>query len=272
MSEYELLHGGDGPPLLLLHSGTLTFREWRAPFKRLSKSFEVLAPTLPGSLGGPPLDCRDRSVVPAMADYVEQLMDEHGFSEPLPIAGSSLGGVLSLELAVRGRASQVIAFAPPWAGVKSAAAYVPLFAGGGALLRVIEPLIPFLVRSPAAAASVLVGSPAPTVLDAADTEATLRSFASFPWWQIGVQRRGSLAGLLPALDQVDVPVTLVWGTADRLVPFAVSKMWQRRLPQSELIVLPGLPHVPHLRDPDGVAELIEQAVDRTLKTTEGAIA
>jgi pimeloyl-ACP methyl ester carboxylesterase len=271
MSEYDLLHGGDGPPLLLLHSGTLTFREWRAPFKRLSSSFEVLAPTLPGSLGGPPLDCRHRSAVGAMADYVEQLLDEHGFTEPLPVAGSSLGAVLSLELAARGRASTVVAFAPPWPGVKSAACYVPLFAGVGAVFKLIDPLIPTLVRYPGVVPIVMVGSPAPIVLDEADTVASLRSFASFPWLQTARDRR-TLGGMLPALERVDVPVTLVWGTADLIVPVRVSKLWLDRLPQAELIVLPGLPHVPHLRDPERVAELIEQAAKRSLSTIEGALA
>jgi pimeloyl-ACP methyl ester carboxylesterase len=271
MSEYEQLHGGDGPPLLLLHSGTLTFREWRKPFDRLSKSFEVLAPTLPGSLGGPPLDCRRSSAVVAMADYVERLLDEHGFTEPLPIAGSSLGGVLSLELAARGRASTVVAFAPPWASAKSAAAYVPLFAAGGALFKLLDPLIPAIVRRPGVVSTVMVGSPAPIVLDEADMVASLRSFASFPWLRLTRERRGSLGGMMPALERVEVPVTLVWGTADLLVPLRISKLWLDRLPTAELITLPGLPHVPHLREPDRVAELIEQAVGR-LRKTEGAIA
>jgi pimeloyl-ACP methyl ester carboxylesterase len=272
MSNYEQLHGGDGPPLLLLHSGTLTFREWRKPFERLSKSFEVLAPTLPGSLGGPPLDCRHSSPVMAMADYVEQLLDEHGFTAPLPIAGSSLGGVLSLELAARGRASTVVAFAPPWASAASAACYVPLFAGVGALFKMLDPLIPRLVRYPGFVPTVMVGSPAPIVLDEADMIASLRSFSSFPWLRLARERGGSLGGMMPALESVDVPVTFVWGTADLVVPVWISKLWLDRLPAAELITLPGLPHVPHLRDPDRVAELIEQAAARLLQTTEGAIA
>ena len=46
---------GEGPPLLLLHSGFSTWREWRRVLAMLSSARDVLAPTLPGSHGGPPL-------------------------------------------------------------------------------------------------------------------------------------------------------------------------------------------------------------------------
>ena len=67
---------------------------------------DVLAPALPGHLGGPPLN-GDFD----LAAHVERVMDEAGV-ERAHIVGNSLGGYLALVLAARGRAGSVVALAP----------------------------------------------------------------------------------------------------------------------------------------------------------------
>lgn len=47
--------GGAGPPLLLLHGFTDTWRTWELVLPALEREHEVLAPTLPGHAGGPDL-------------------------------------------------------------------------------------------------------------------------------------------------------------------------------------------------------------------------
>lgn len=61
---------------------------------------DVVAPTLPGHAGGPPYT----------DDVVGWLADQ--LSEPVHVAGNSLGGWLALALAARGWARSVVAFAP----------------------------------------------------------------------------------------------------------------------------------------------------------------
>jgi len=53
-AQWESGHAGDGRPVVLLHSGGCTWREWRSVLTLLADEHEVLAPTLPGSYGGPP--------------------------------------------------------------------------------------------------------------------------------------------------------------------------------------------------------------------------
>ena len=109
-----LLHTGEGPPVLLLHSGFCTWVEWRRTAALLDDRREVLAPTLAGSLGGAALDVRGRTMLGALADDAERVLDEAGWDEPVPVVGSSFGGVVAIELANRRRASRVLALAPPW--------------------------------------------------------------------------------------------------------------------------------------------------------------
>src|ERR1019366_4918160 len=74
---------------------------------------DVLAPTLPGHAGGPPLDGEVTDAL--IPDAIERAMDEAGF-ETAHIVGNSLGGYVALQLAARGRADSVVALAPPAAG------------------------------------------------------------------------------------------------------------------------------------------------------------
>jgi len=42
---------------------------------------------------------------------------------------------------------------------------------------------------------------------------------------------------------VTMPVLLVWGTRDRIVPFTVAKMMQRELPHARLVAIEGCGHL-----------------------------
>ena len=75
----------------------------------LERRHDVLAPTLAGHAGGPPIEGEIGDFV--LADAVERAMDEAGF-ETAHVAGNSLGGYVALQLAERGRARTVVALAP----------------------------------------------------------------------------------------------------------------------------------------------------------------
>src|SRR5688572_7057837 len=47
--------GGEGPPLVLVHGFTGSWRIWDLVLPALERRHEVLAPTLPGHAGGPPV-------------------------------------------------------------------------------------------------------------------------------------------------------------------------------------------------------------------------
>ncbi|MGH2942406.1 MAG: alpha/beta fold hydrolase, partial [Solirubrobacteraceae bacterium] len=101
--------GGSGSPLVCLHGFTGTWRTWELVLPTLERHHDVLAPTLLGHAGGPPLaDELSEELIPAA---VERAMDEAGF-ETAHIVGNSLGGYVALQLAARGRATSVVALAP----------------------------------------------------------------------------------------------------------------------------------------------------------------
>jgi pimeloyl-ACP methyl ester carboxylesterase len=62
---------------------------------------------------------------------------------------------------------------------------------------------------------------------------------------------------LPA-DRITCPVRIVWGTADRLLPYPASAVRFRRdwLPQADWVELEGVRHCPQLDVPVETAQLI----------------
>ncbi|HEY8583020.1 MAG TPA: alpha/beta fold hydrolase, partial [Capillimicrobium sp.] len=84
---------GSGPPLVLLHGFGETWRSWLPVLPALERSRDVLALTLPGHAGGPPLD--DPPTAAALLDGIERALDDAGLDLP-HVAGNSLGGHLAL--------------------------------------------------------------------------------------------------------------------------------------------------------------------------------
>src|SRR5438874_11883424 len=81
----HLRHGGDGPPLLLLHGNPLTHASWHKIANRLAEHFHVVAPDLRGygdSIG--PDDAGPNNInysFRAMAQDQVEVMEKLGYRE-----------------------------------------------------------------------------------------------------------------------------------------------------------------------------------------------
>src|SRR4051794_26996708 len=216
--------GGAGAPLVLLHGFLDTWRTWEPVLPALERRHDVLAPTLPGHAGGPPL--RAPVGVHTLADAVERMMDEAGFAAA-HLAGNSLGGHVALQLAARGRARTVGAFAPPRGWGPGDPAIRELFAGQRALHESMRRAAPF--------ADVPVSPGADALLDAALRED----------WDLDAER-------------IDCPVRIVWGTDDQLLrwPTAAVRYRTEWLPHADWVELDGVGHHPQLDVPIEAAQLI----------------
>jgi pimeloyl-ACP methyl ester carboxylesterase len=64
-----------------------------------------------------------------------------------------------------------------------------------------------------------------------------------------------------------VPVTIAWGTKDRLLRPSQAVVAQRQLPQARFLSLPGCGHVPMTDDPALVAQILLEG--STLPATAG---
>ncbi|MDX6382409.1 MAG: hypothetical protein QOI57_3433 [Rubrobacteraceae bacterium] len=62
------------------------------------------------------------------------------------------------------------------------------------------------------------------------------------------------------LSQIKAPTTVVWGELDELIPEEQSARMHAEIEDSELIVLPGVGHVPQLQAPKRLAEIIRSTL------------
>ena len=259
-------------PLLLLHGFTDTARTWDSLLPHLAGDFDVIAPTLLGHPGGPPLPAQMEDPLAAMADDLEARLDAAGL-EQVPVVGNSLGGWLAFMLAARGRASRVLALSPAQGWPEEAppastrrqfarahrmapigARYARRLASRGALRRVaFAELIAHPERvAPSTAAALIQG--------AADCP-MFEPYIAFT--DGGAYRAG--------WQDLGVPTLIAWGDRDRTIPLARCSGWFRDvLPDAQWVDLPGCGHLPQHDDPELVAGLITEFVGAEANAAAGA--
>jgi pimeloyl-ACP methyl ester carboxylesterase len=250
--------GGTGPPLVCVHGFTDTWRTWELVLPALEARYDVLAPTLAGHAGGPPIDGTVTDHV--LADAVERAMDEAGFADA-HLVGNSLGGYVALQLAARGRARSVVALAPAggWlVGDSGRAETLEYFRTVQGLVRAAAPYADAIVASPQGRRRA--------------TEFITTNYEHIPAELLAHQLRG-VAGCTAAFALIDhalrdgyeleaaaitCPVRVVWGTADRILewPGAAARFRREWVPAADWVELEGIGHCPQLDVPLETAQLI----------------
>jgi pimeloyl-ACP methyl ester carboxylesterase len=244
---------GDGPPLVLIH-GTGSFRHvWNPVYGALARERDVIALDLPG-FGDSAPDPAGRCSVAAFADAVIGLLDELGLERP-HVAGNSLGGSIALALANRGRAASTTAISPSgfWSDGDARFCRASLRATA-TLARALAPTTPAL-RSPVARTVLMSQLIArPWRLDGDEAIRATRNLASSPALAGTIDQalRERWDGDLPQ----GVPLTIAWGTRDRLLLPRQGERARWLLPHARFVPLRGCGHVPMSDDPELVARVL----------------
>jgi pimeloyl-ACP methyl ester carboxylesterase len=249
-------------PLLLVHGFAATGRVWEPVVQDLEKSFEVLAPTLPGHFEAEPFPAGVAPGIKALADWLERRLDAVGWASA-HVVGNSLGGWLALELAKRGRARSVVALAPAggWRpGSREARRTERMLVTRRALGR---PLLPYAERlcGSTLGRRLLFGhfSAHPERLDPARATYGFRASMECPAY-LELVRAGKDEHARD-LDQIRCPVLLAWPAKDRTLPFArYGRPLSDAMPFAELRTLHDVGHVPMLDDPSGIAQLVRDFI------------
>ena len=255
--------GGDGPPLVLLHGLTASWRIWQPILGPLERKHAVFAPSLAGHHGGPPLEPADGGV-PAMADALERTFDEAGIGRA-HIVGNSLGGWMTLEMARRGRAESAVCLSPAgsWRHARDVMRVVRMFEFGDKHLEARRDLIVGLLRRPGlrrlALRQVMEHGervPLGAAVEMIDDAVSAKAVAGFMQWV------RSTAEPISADGMPDIPIRIAWAEHDRTIPFkAYGQPLVDALPDAEHLTLAGCGHVPMYDDPDLVVRTILEVTD-----------
>lgn len=244
--------------MVCLHGFTGTWRAWELVLPVLKRHHDVLALTLPGHAGGPPVG--NTVTTDQVLDAVEQAMDAVGFGSA-HLVGNSLGGYIALRLAARGRAESVVALAPAggWAeGDESFKATLDLFATWQELLQAIAPHADAIVRTTegrrrASQAIVSNFEHIPGDLLAHQMIATANCEGLGPMIENAIREGYDLDA-----ERITCPVRVVWGTDDQLLawPSTAARFLNDWLPHADWVELDGVGHCPQLDVPLETAQLI----------------
>jgi pimeloyl-ACP methyl ester carboxylesterase len=239
----ETVIAGTGPPLLFLHGGDYVAQN-RAFLDRLARNFRVVAPRHPG-FGTTPRPSWFRTVHDIAYLYLD-LLDRLDLRDATPV-GSSFGGWVALELAVRSTARIGRLVLIDSLGLKF----------GGREERDIAdiyalPADEVLRRTFTDPARFV---PDYATLDDAELQAIAhdREATALYGWK-PYMHDPSLAHWL---HRVSVPSLVLWGEADGIVTPAYGEKLVAALPNARFERIAGAAHYPQIEQPEAVAAAIE---------------
>ncbi len=251
---------GAGPPILLLHGTGAATHSWRDLAPLLAARFTVIAPDLPGHgfSGLPP----SAQMSPAgVARLVAALLRVLRVA-PRLVVGHSAGAAVAAQMVLDRRIA-------PLAMMSLNGALLPLPGNSSRLFPLAAkllagaPVLPWLgagwASQPDRVAKLLAGTG--SRIDAAGLRFYGRVFAR-PGHVSGTLRlmaNWDLASL--NLGKLDLPVTLVAGETDGMVPPDCAVTAAALLPHPRVVRLPRLGHLAHEEAPAVIARLIGEMAD-----------
>ncbi|GGS67797.1 alpha/beta fold hydrolase [Streptomyces griseoviridis] len=235
-----VLHGGGGPQTVAPLVG------------HLAASLHAVAPTHPGWDGTPRPDSLT-SVADLAAGYLARLLD-HG-ERDVVLVGSSIGGWIALEMAVRAAHDE------RYAGLIGAVIDID---GVGAVVEG-EPAADFFALDARGLAEAAWHDPERGYRDPVLLTDGQRAIQQANGRTMAVVAGRSMSDptLLGRLGAVDVPTLVVWGESDRIVTPAYGRAVADAVPGARFTEIRGAGHLPHLEAPDATWAAIDPFLSRS---------
>jgi pimeloyl-ACP methyl ester carboxylesterase len=265
-TEVNVLSAGRGRrTVVLLHGFGDTHATWRNVVPALARRHRVVALDLPGfgasrALPGALLD--------GQVAAIGGVLDALGVDGPVALAGNSMGGAAALRFALAHpeRTERVVAIAPAGLGV-GVPIWWRMLSGQLLSLRLVlmalEVVPPPFVESVARQIFLRLVVHDPARIDRATLRELGRRYRTRrdieDLYQLGHLLVAELASgtLLDRAEALDIPLLVIWGRQDRLVPVDHGEALAARVAGSRLEVLDGCGHCPQIERPDLLLPLLE---------------
>lgn len=237
------LEGGSGAAIVLVHGFAGDKDNFTRAARYLTKSYRVLIPDLPGFGEA----SRDAGASYAIADQVEHL---HAFLQQLGVGrahfgGNSMGGFIVAEYAARYPA-EVVSLWLLDAGGTAAATSNPLFMHYKATGD-----MPLLLRSPADMGPLLRACTVrrPLIPGSVLRHLGQRGAADFALHTRIMQQMTQSPLLEDRFTAIAAPALIVWGEQDAILDPSGAAALKAIMPNSEVVMMPGIGHLPMLEAP-----------------------
>lgn len=253
-------YGQGEPAFILLHGFLASTFSWRELYDDLANNGSVVAFDRAGfGLTERPLEWQGANPYDADSQIAVTigLMDELNLSEGV-LVGNSAGGAIALLTALRhpDRVSALILLDPAVYNDASAPTWIKPFLN----LPQIDRIGPYLVRG-IQKWGLNLGKSAwydPSKISPQTWEGSTLPLKAENWdrglWEFTLASKPTQ--LADYLSQITIPVLVITGENDRIVPAEQSIRLSKELPNAELVVIPQCGHVPHEECPTAVLEAI----------------
>jgi pimeloyl-ACP methyl ester carboxylesterase len=235
--EIQVLRGGEGPPLLLLHGGGGA-STWTPLHEALSARFDVIAPDHPGM--GRSDEFATFQGIDDLVVHYDDLLDALGIARAT-VVGASFGAWVAAELAV---------FAP--ARVEQLVLMAPIG------LRLPEhPLSDIFLMHPEQRVAALYHDTSRAPSTDGDVEAFVQAYrdmgaiARYAWKPFMANPK-----LEGRLRRVRARTLVVAAAQDQVVPRAHPQRYAERIADARLVVVEDVGHALDLERPEAVADVV----------------
>ena len=236
---------GEGRPFLLLHGGAGPqsvdgFADLLAAQER------VIVPVHPGFGGTPRPEGLDS--MRSLARVYTGLLDELGLTG-VTVVGNSIGGWIAAEIALAGspRVSGVVL-------VDAAGLVLSDYPAPDFFSLTMDQVAELSYYRPDAFRLDLEHMPEPVKAMMAGNRAALAVYGGPVMAD---------PGLLDRLPDITVPVLVVWGEADRMIPVEHGRAYAKAIPGAQFHVIKGAGHLPQLETPDRLLAAVRDFAETT---------
>ncbi len=244
-----LKRAGSGRTLLYLHgaSGAAVVQ----PFmQELAKEYEVLIPEHPGFGGSDEPEWLDN--IHDLAYYYLDFLESRAIRDAL-VVGSSIGGWLALELAIRNASSiRALTLIGP-AGI-----HVPGLKKGDIFLWSAEERLRNLFVDQTIAERMLAQ---PVTMD----EVEIATKNQYTTARLAWEPRLFDPHLHKWLHRIKVPTQIVWGEGDKVLPAGYAAEFARLIPGARVDLIPNCGHLPQTEKPQEFLRLFREFARGALK-------
>jgi pimeloyl-ACP methyl ester carboxylesterase len=241
-----------GRALVFIHGSNASLHTWQPWVERLQDQYRIISLDLPGhGLTGAAPNGRYDSA--SYVDIVDQVMQRLGVTHAV-IAGNSMGGGVSWNYALTHPEKVdglvlIDAAGAPSAKSRNAPigfriARIPVLRDLASIITprsLFEASLKTSVYNPAFATPQMVDRYWELNRLPGNREATMARFAQMPHNRPASSQR---------LAAIKVPVLILWGEEDNLIPVAAAHWFHAALPTSRLIIYPKVGHIPMEEIPD----------------------
>jgi pyruvate dehydrogenase E2 component (dihydrolipoamide acetyltransferase) len=247
---YLTLGEGDSVPVLLLHGFGADLNAWMFTQPALADGRQVIALDLPGHGGS--VKQLDRADAESLAGIADHALHALGI-ERLHLVGHSMGGGIAISFALRRpeRVATLTLISSASLGPEINAAFIDGFVRAARRREAIEALN-LLIHDPALVSRTMIED----VLRYKRLDGVPEALAAFAEeWFPGGRQRVDLGGAVVGLK---LPVQIIWGREDRIIPVAHAEALALRLP---VYILEQTGHLPHMEKAGEVNRLIKRLIE-----------